>query len=116
MDDAPNTIEIILHRTEEYAKTSFEILKLKTLKTSTAIASSVISRFILILVVVICLLISSLGVSFWIGEILGKVYYGFLIVAAFWAVVGIVLYLFFSKRIKKLISDSIIKKVLENHE
>jgi|WetSurMetagenome_2_1015567.scaffolds.fasta_scaffold138972_3 Na+/melibiose symporter-like transporter len=116
MDDNSNIIESLYHRTEEYVKTSFEILKLKTLEKSTEVASSIIIRFILIAVLLMCLLILSLGVSLWLGEMLDKIYNGFMIVAAFWAVIGIILYFFLYKRIKKLISDSIIKNVLENHE
>jgi hypothetical protein len=93
-------------------KTSFEILKLKTLEKISEVAASMISRLILIAVVFICMLVLSIGVSFYLGEMFDKIYFGFFIVAAFWAVIGIVLYFFLSKRIKKSIINSIIKSAL----
>jgi Na+/melibiose symporter-like transporter len=109
MEDNSNMLESLFHRTEEYVKTSFEIIKLKTLEKSTEIAASMISRFILIAIIFMCLFVLSLGASYWLGELFDKIYFGFLIVAAFWAVAGIVLYFFLFKRIKKRISDTIIK-------
>jgi hypothetical protein len=112
MEDKSDMVESLFHRAEEYAKTSFEIIKLKTLEKSTEVAASMISKFIVVAIVFLCFLILSLGVSYWLGEMFDEIYFGFLIVAAFWAVVGIVLYFFLSKRIKKSISNSIIKNAL----
>jgi len=112
MDDSSNMLEALFHRTEEYAKTSLEILKLKTAEKGIEAASSLILRLIVVVVVLMCLLILSMAVSYWLGEMLDKIYYGFLIVGGFWALVAVVLRFFFSKNVKKLISDLIIKKVL----
>jgi hypothetical protein len=109
-------IETLFQKTEEYTKTSFEILKLKTIKKSSEVASSILSSFILIIVILIFLVTLSFGSCFLLGKALNSVYYGFMIVAAFWAVIGIVYYFFFSKKIKKLIKDSIIKNTLDNYE
>jgi len=111
MEDRPNQIETLFQRTEEYVKTSLEIFKLRTLEKTTEVASSAISRYILIMVVFMCLFVLSIGVSFWLGEMLEKIYYGFLIVGGFWAVAGVVIYFFFYKKIKKFIGDSIIRNV-----
>ena len=60
----------------------------------------------------LCVIFLSIGVSFWLGEKLNNISYGFLIVAGFYAFAGIVFYLIFFKSIKKLISNSIIRKML----
>lgn len=112
MDDKSNLIETLFERTQEYVKTSFELLKLKILEKASEVISSIISRLILTIFIFLCLLMLSIGASFWVGEMLNKIYYGFFIVAAFYAISGIVLYFFIYNRIKKRIGDSIIKNAL----
>lgn len=113
MEEKSNEIESLFLRATEYSKTSFEIIKLKTLDKGSVVVSSIITRLIYITMTAMCLLILSLGISYWIGEMLNKIYFGFIIVAAFWAVTGILLYFFFNKRIKKMIGDKIIKKATQ---
>jgi hypothetical protein len=59
------------------------------------------------------MLFLNLGLGFWLGEILGKIYFGFFVVAAFYGIIGIILHFFMHKSIKKLISNYIIKHVLK---
>jgi len=110
MEEKTNEIENLFHQAVDYSKTSFEIIKLKTLDKSADVASSLLTRYMYFTITAICLIVLSLGVSYWLGEMLGKIYFGFLTVAGFWAVTGIFLYLFLNKRIKKMFRNSIIKK------
>jgi hypothetical protein len=55
----------------------------------------------------------NLGIAFWLGEILGEIYYGFFVVAAFYVIAGIAFRLFIHKRLKRHICDSIIEQVLK---
>ncbi len=112
MEDKSNLAETLFERTEEYVKTSFELLKLKVLEKISDIVSSVISRLILTIFIVLCLLMLSIGVSLWLGEMLNKIYYGFFIVAAFYAVAGIIIHFIIYNSIKKRIINSIIKNAL----
>jgi hypothetical protein len=51
--------------------------------------------------------------AFWLGEILGRIFYGFFVVAAFYGITGIILHFFMHNWLKKTISDYIIKNVLK---
>ncbi len=55
----------------------------------------------------------SFGFAIWLGEILGKEYYGFLLIAAFYGIVGIIIRIFMYQWIKKTVSDRLIKHVLK---
>jgi hypothetical protein len=108
-----NPIELLFEQTEAYVKTSYELSKLKLLETTNIVATVLISRLIVILTIVIFSFILSIAVSFWLGELLGKVYYGFFIVAGFLFVAAIVLRFFLHKWLKKPISELVIKQVLQ---
>ena len=104
-------IEPLLERAEEYGKTSFELLKFKTVYKTADVASTLISRVWLSIIVSLFVLTLNVGVALWIGDALGKNYYGFLIVALFYGFTGIVLY-FMLPIMKERLHNSIVKHIL----
>jgi len=113
MEENANLLETLLERASEYGKTSIELARLKALDKTTEIVSSVIPLSVVILLVVTSLLFLNLGLAFWLGEILGKTYYGFFIVAVFYVLAGILIHFFLHKWIKRLVGDYFIKRVLK---
>lgn len=111
--DRLSSIEDLFEDAEEYGKTSIELLKLKTLDISSEILSLCVSRLIVVLILLMCLFMLSMGVAFWVGNLLGKSSYGFFIVAAFYVFIWLIFYFFLGKHIKKYVSNSIIKQVLK---
>ena len=101
-------IEPLLERVEEYGKTSLELLKLNVLCKSSRFLASFISNATFTLVFAMFMVIATIGVALWLGDILGKSYYGFFCVAGFYAILGGVLYLFMKNYGKKRITNSII--------
>jgi hypothetical protein len=112
MEDAPSLLDSLVERVEDYGKTSFELLKLKTLDKTSEVASLFVSRLLVAVTVSFFLLFVSLGIAYWLGELLGKIYYGFMIVAALYGISGLVVYFFMNKWIRRLVSNSIIQYVL----
>lgn len=113
MSTSKSLIELLFEKTEEYGITNYELLKLKLLKKAAILAPLVISKVIVIWIFFFFTIILSVGIALLLGELMDKLYYGFFIVAAFYFVVGIVLYFFLHKWIKKPMGDSIIKHVLK---
>jgi len=112
MEDQKTFIEPLFERVEEYGKTSLELLKLKAVDKGVDVASTVISRSMVLVVVVMFVMAINIGVAFWLGDLLGKTYYGFFCVAGFYALVAIILHFFLHKRIKKSVSDLLISLML----
>ncbi len=112
MEDKKNFIEPLLERVEEYGKTSFELFKLKALDKTVGVASTLVSHSVVGLVLSMFFIILSIGIALWLGELLGKSYYGFFCVAGFYGIVGSVLYFFMFNWIKKHISNSMISQIL----
>ncbi len=112
MEPNGNVIEPLISRAEEYGKTSLELIKLKTLDKTSGVISTVISRTISVFFLVLFIVIVNIGLSLWLGELLGKSYYGFFCVAAFYALLWGVLHFFMHDWVKKQIGNSIISEML----
>lgn len=108
-------IESLLERGEEYGKTTLELLKLKALDKSVGMASIIVFYSLVIITGCIFFLLVTIGVAIWLGEITGKLWYGFFTVAGFYGITAVILYLFMGKRIKKVAADFIIRHLLKSH-
>jgi len=113
MEDNAKLIEKLLERTVEYSETSFELLKLKTLEKASDVISSFAFHSIVVALIASFMLFFNLGFAFWLGEILGKICYGFFIVGAFYGIIGIVIYFFMHRRLKENVRNYVIKQLLK---
>lgn len=113
MDEQSEFIESLIEKGEQYGKTTLELLKLKTLDKSADVASNLVSWLIVVIFAVLFFLILNIGVALWIGELLGKSYYGFFAVSGFYALLAILFFLFRKQLIKNPVNNSIITQVLE---
>ena len=113
MEENANLLELLLERATDYGKTSVELVKLKAIDKTADLVSSIIPLSVFILLISAFLLFLNLGIAFWLGEILGKVFYGFFIVAAFYIIMGLIIRVFLNKWIKRLVGDYFIKRILK---
>ena len=113
MEDNAKLLESLLERATEYGKTSFELVKLKTLDKTTDVVSSMVPHSVVFILFASFMLFLNLGLALWLGDILGKTFYGFFAVAAFYILAGIVIHFFMHKWIKKLVGNYFIKHVLK---
>jgi fatty acid desaturase len=113
MDENAKLIESILERSAEYGKTTFELAKLKALDKATDVVSSLFPNSIVFALIVIFIFFLNFGLALWLGDILGKIFYGFFVVAAFYGILGIALHLFMHKWLKKVAGNFFIKQVLK---
>ncbi len=113
MEDKSPSLEALYEKTEQYAKTSVELYKLKALGKLADVVSSIISNMAVITCVSISFLIFNIGLAIYIGELLGKTYYGFFIVSGFYALITLLVYIFRHQWIKTPVSNTIIEKSLK---
>ena len=113
METNEKLIESLLERAAEYGKTSYELVKLKTLDKTSDVVSSFIPHSVVFVIIASFMLFLNLGLAFWLGEILGKTFFGFFVVAAFYVIIGIVIHFFMHKWLKKIVCNYIIKQVLK---
>ena len=113
MDEESGLIESLIAKGEQYGKTTLELLKLKTLDKSADVVSNLISWLIVVIFAVLFFLILNIGIALWIGELLGKSFYGFFVVSGFYAFLALVFAIFRKQLIKNPVNESIINQVLE---
>ena len=112
MEENAKLIETLLARTADYGKTSYDLVKLKMLDKSTDVVSTIIPHSVVMIIFASSMLFLNVALALWLGEILGELLYGFLVLAAFYCMAAIVLHFFMHNWFKKLVGNYIIKQVL----
>lgn len=109
MEGNAKLIESLCEQAVDYGVTSFELIKLKVVDKTSDVASSFLPKAIVLGAVVSFLLMGSLGLAVWLGEMLGKVFLGFFIVAGLYGVIALILHFFLYQWLKKHFQNYIIK-------
>jgi membrane-bound ClpP family serine protease len=113
MENESSPVESLIDRIKSYVETRIDLLRLKAIDKSSSILSLVISLFIVILFGFLAFILLNVGIALLLGDLLGKSYYGFLIVAVFYLITGLVIFKFHDKWIKTPIANSMIKKLMD---
>ncbi len=111
MEDKPTILEPLISKAEEFGRVSIELMEMKLLENAAELSSTIFSRTLSLLALLMCLFLVSTGLSFLLGEILGEILYGFLVVGGFYGVMGLIFYFVTHKSVKISVSNSIISKV-----
>ena len=113
MESPALSIKSLFEKVETFIKTTLELSKLKAIRTTAEVATTLVSTLIVIMMITIFFLILNIGIALFLGELLGKSYYGFFIVAGFYLVAALVFYFFIHTWVKKPLFDLIVKKALQ---
>ncbi|MEO6190585.1 MAG: hypothetical protein ABIO44_09795 [Saprospiraceae bacterium] len=113
MEDKATLIESLFEKAEGYAKTNFDLFKLKAIDKSADVVSTIVAKIAIIIVVLIIVFLLNIGLALWIGELLGKNYYGFFIVAAFYVLVALILNYNRGIILKEPVNNSIILQMIK---
>lgn len=115
MENSTATIERLIEKAEVYSKTTLELCKFNAIYKAANIFSTLAIRLVLIVVVVLFSLMINIGIALCLSDYFGKSYMGFFVVAFFYAIFGLVLYLFRNKWIKNPVSNFIISQSLSKN-
>ena len=113
MENNTSTIETLFEKAEDYTRSTAELMKLKAVDKTADVASSMLSRGAVSIVFVMFAFLVNIGLSLWVGELLGKDYYGFFIVSGIYLIISILLYIFRDPLIKLPVSNFIIERMLK---
>lgn len=116
MDDKTTPIEALFDKAEAYSKTTLELMKLQVIDKSAEAVSAFIEKSVILLAFVFFALMLSTGLALWLGELLGKNYYGFFAVAGVYAVLILLLFVFRQQWIQFPVSNAIISQMLKKKE
>ena len=113
MENKPTSVEELFYKLRDYGDTRIELFKLKSLHKITGVLSSLIVSVILIGLISLIILCITIGLAILLGAWLGKMYYGFFIMAIIYIIIGLILYSGRNKFLSKPVSDKIIKELLD---
>ena len=103
----------LFEKVGSYAEKRLLLLKYKAVDTGAEVVASLVAHLTVVVLLATFLLILNIGIALWIGHLLGYTYYGFFIVAAFYALVALLVYSFRHKLIKEPLNNLIIRKILK---
>ena len=104
-------IDALFEKTKDYVETRADLFKLKAIKKTAEVGSTLVSKVIVAVVFSTFFIFLNIALGLWLGDLIGRNYIGFFIVAAFYLIVGIIVYSNRQKIISSPIADSIIKKM-----
>lgn len=90
MKDKVILVEMLYEKAEQYVKTTLEVNRLKTIDKVTDVFASVASRFAILAIIALFFVLLTVGMALFLGELLGKNYYGFFALALFYGVMALV--------------------------
>jgi len=113
METPSQNLESLFANAGEYLETKAELWKLKLVdKTSTAL-SSIVEKVILFFLGFLFFIFLNIGLALLIGYWLGHSFWGFFIMAAFYAIAGLLVHSLRDKLIKTPVANSIIEKFIK---
>jgi hypothetical protein len=104
----------MLSEIRKYIETRIDIIQYKAIDKSAHLISVVLSNVILLFGAFLGIFLLMFGLAFYIGEWLGKTYYGFFVVGGFIFVLVILLAIFRRKWLNAPINDDIIKHIFNS--
>jgi len=112
MEEKAKLLGSLVDRATDFGKTTYELIRLKAIDKTSEVVSSVVPHSVVLILFASFMLFLNLGLAFWLGEILGKLYYGFFVVAAFYILTGIIIHFFMHKWLKRIICNYVIRQLL----
>lgn len=109
MKEEETKLESLIKRMEFYINSTLELFKLKAAKAISEMMASLLLWTLVSLIFLLMLLILSIGVSFWLGQICGNWLLGFVLVAAFYFLVAVVIAFLFPSSIRRGLANTLLK-------
>lgn len=106
----------ITENLKDYLSTNYELIKLQVTERTSVIGSVLLSTLIITIIGLLFFFALSLGVSFYLSALIGDTFSGFLIVAGFYLLIGLILYVGRKNIIESPIRDKIIQILLNKNE
>lgn len=116
MKSTAANVEGLYDQAKKYTEDSLELYKLQAIDRTAVILSSIASRSALALIVVLFTLFINVGISLYLGTLLGALYLGFLVLSGFYVIIGVIVFFFKKEMIEKPIANLVIGALMQTAE
>ncbi len=113
MTEKKTAVEVLLEHGQAYVKTSLRLFKFKATDKVADLVSNIASGFVILILLTLLFINLNIGIALLIGDLLGKIWIGFIILSGFYACLGLIVYIFRDRWLKKPVSNSIIAQLLK---
>ena len=113
MNNIASPIESLFEKAEDYSRTSIHLFKLNTIDKSADVVSSLAANSVMMFIAAMFILSIHIGLALWLGELLGKSYYGFFVLAGAYALIAAPVYIYRNQWIKEPVNSAVISKLLQ---
>ena len=108
-----NQVEALFKDLKDYVSLRLQITQLKYSSKTSLVTSSVLTYMLISMVVFFFVLVLTIGIALWIGNVLGEWYLGFLIMAGIYLLIGLVIFTFRNRWIRIPLNNLIIKEIFD---
>ena len=105
-------VEMLFEKLEQYGKTNMELYRLQAIDKSTDIFASITTRIVLVLIIALFFLLLTLGLCFYVGDLLGAVYYGFFVMSGFYLVIFLI-FLLIRNKVEDSFNDYLVNQIFK---
>jgi hypothetical protein len=116
MNDTLEKLEGLTDHVKEYINTRVEITKLHLAEKTSLVISNLIAVTIIVVLFLFVIVFGSIAGAWALSEWIGKSYSGFLIVAGFYLLLGIIVWMAKDKLIRFPVMNVIIKQLQKNDD
>lgn len=101
---------------KEYVETRVDELKINFVEKTSAIISNVLAGILIAVIFSFFVILASVGAAFWVGIQLGSTWLGFLSVAGFYLVFGLIVWLLRGTFIRRPVMNTLIRQLFKTDD
>lgn len=116
MERVFSKVEELADNAKEYVNTRIESLKLNAAEKSSVIVANGVARIVVAIVFLFFIALASIALSLVLGEWLGKIWAGFLVVGCFYLFLGIIIWFARGKLIRVPVMNALIQQLFKHDE
>jgi hypothetical protein len=117
MEESGNKgVEELIEKIKEYFNTRLKLGRLTLIEKCILIFAGLITDGFVVIFLILAFLFISLGLGFYLSELLGNSFAGFFIMAIFYFILALIIYLTKDKYLEKPIIETMIKKIFKDEE
>lgn len=106
-------VEDLFYKSKDYVNTRIELFKLKGINKASNVFASTVTAIFLVVMGLMALVLFSIGLALYLGEILGASHYGFFIVGGLYIIIGLILIALRKQLLKIPFSNWLIKNLID---
>ena len=116
MEETKTPVEVLLDQVGIYAKTSLKLFRFKATDKVAGLFSDIVSGTVFGVILILIFVNLNIGIALLVGDLIGKMYWGFLSISGFYICLGLLIYLFRDRWIKQPVSNLIIRRLLDDEQ